>query len=70
MPTAIRSPGGAEPIAALKFTVPLENTASSKCTLPRENKPFKTVSYMVSCPLGWSWGVDVGNGLFRTDCGR
>ncbi|WP_331765541.1 XRE family transcriptional regulator (plasmid) [Streptomyces sp. NBC_01369] len=31
---------------------------------------FKTVSYMVSWKLCWSWGVDGGDGLFRTACGR
>ncbi|MGX1117407.1 hypothetical protein RKD37_002770 [Streptomyces ambofaciens] len=30
----------------------------------------KAVSYMVSWQLSWAWGVDGGDGLFRTDCGR
>jgi len=30
----------------------------------------KTVSYMVSWWLCWAWGVDGGDGSFRTACGR
>ncbi|GAA2974293.1 hypothetical protein GCM10010446_68240 [Streptomyces enissocaesilis] len=69
-----QAPSTGPSIAPSRADLPARRVSAGQ---PRQNRapgtfdhPSKTVSYMAGYPLCWSWGVDGGDGSFRTDCGR
>lgn len=61
------APGERQHTAQLLNCQPWQIGPCADCGAP---STAKTVSYMAVRSLGWVWGVDGGDGLFRTGCGR